>query len=96
MALLWPAFGPDLANRSGLPKCHHSPLHVGQIIIPHVPRCGPDLGQQYVAIWGSPVREVAVTETVNFLNNKHRLYFLQTLSAKEKLPSRLIWLKNNF
>ncbi len=40
MALLWPAFGPDLANRSGPPKCHHSTLHVGQIIIPHVPDVG--------------------------------------------------------
>ncbi len=37
MALLWTACGPDLANRSGPPKCHHSTLHVGQIIIPHVP-----------------------------------------------------------
>ncbi len=51
MALLWPAFGPDLANRSGPPKCHHSMPHVGQIIIPDVPRCGPDLGRHYVAIW---------------------------------------------
>ncbi len=51
MALLWPAFGPDLANRSGPHKCHHSTLHVAQIIIPHVPRCVPDLGRQYVAIW---------------------------------------------
>ncbi len=40
VALLWPAFGPDLGNRSGPPKCHHSMLHVGQIIIPHVPDVG--------------------------------------------------------
>ncbi len=40
MALLWPAFGLNLANRSGPPKCHHSTLHVGQIIIPHVPDVG--------------------------------------------------------
>ncbi len=29
------------------PKCHHSTLHVDQIIIPHV----PDVGRHYVAIW---------------------------------------------
>ncbi len=40
MALLLPAFGLDLANRSGPPKCHHSTPHVGQIIIPHVPDVG--------------------------------------------------------
>ncbi len=40
MALLWPAFGPDLANRSGPPKCHHPTPHVAQIIIPHVPDVG--------------------------------------------------------
>ncbi len=34
------SFGPDLANRSSPPKCHHSMLHVGQIIIPHVPDVG--------------------------------------------------------
>ena len=40
MALLWPACGPDLANRSGPPKGRHSLLHVGQIHIPQVPDLG--------------------------------------------------------
>ncbi len=40
MALLWPVFGPDLANMSGPPKCHHSTLHVDQNIIPDVPDVG--------------------------------------------------------
>ncbi len=47
VALLGPDCGPDLANRSGLSKCHYSTLHVDQIIIPHV----PGLGRHYVAIW---------------------------------------------
>ncbi len=47
MALLWPDFGPDLANRTGPHKGYHSMLHVGQIIIPHV----PDVGR----IWASNV-----------------------------------------
>ena len=29
VVLLWLTCGPDLANRSGLPKCHHSTWHVG-------------------------------------------------------------------
>ncbi len=47
MALLWPACGPDLENMSGPPKCHHSTLHVGQTIIPHVPdvECSPGAAQ---------------------------------------------------
>jgi len=40
VALLWPACGPDLANRSGPPKGRQSLLHVGQIRIPQVPDMG--------------------------------------------------------
>jgi len=47
VALLWPACGPDLANRSGPPKGRHSLLHVGKIRIPQV----PDVGRNNVAMW---------------------------------------------
>lgn len=51
MTLLWPAYGQDLANRSGPLECHHSTLNVGQIIITHVPDVGRIWAKQYVDIW---------------------------------------------
>ena len=47
VALLWFARSPDLANRSGPPKCHH---HV--VCGPHESDgCGPDMGHSNFAIW---------------------------------------------
>ncbi len=52
-ALLWLNCGPNLANRSGPPKCHHSTQYVGQMKMSSVGRfwatailvSGPDVGQ---------------------------------------------------
>ncbi len=56
MALLWPAFGPDLANRSSPPSFHQVPSFYATCGPDHhstCARCGPDLGRHYVAIWDS-------------------------------------------
>ncbi len=65
MALLWPVFGSDLANRSGPPKCHHSTPHVAQIIILHV----PDVGR----IWADNMLLSGYPEPMCINNNKKKI-----------------------
>jgi len=80
VALLWPACGPDLANRSGPPKGRHSTLHVDQIIFPHV----PDVGQ----IWAETMLLSGVCPSVQKLNHvrSKNIYLPPTRDRSVDLP----------
>ncbi len=80
MALLWPAFGPDLGNRSSPPKCNHSTLHVGQIIIPHVPDVGRILADN-MFLSGDSCTIAKVGLTLKLLQVYEQIICLHVLSS---------------
>jgi len=83
VALLWPACGSDLVNRSGPPKCHHSMPRVAQIIIPLV----ADVGRIWAGtklLSGECHLELNIFIKELFLFKKYMLIMIKHFSATQR------------